>query len=302
MKRGYTEPRTFIERPDRLSNRFHIITVVVAVIILAVGVFAAVKMGQLPPTFNGEVDVAALNENPTAYNLENADGAGYVIVANNNEDTTTKNVTFSVVFNYRGFDTMGESFVLIAALAGALCILRIPGRKAVKETEDEVNKRTGPRARSVIVRYAANLFLPLACTFGGYVILHGDSSPGGGFQGGVLVASAVLLVFLAYGSRSLGKAFKSDFLHNTETIAEIIYIAVGLIGILVGLNFATNIILEKLQFETSILMNTAVGYHVMAGVGCMLIMLLGMLSAGRSDDHVEDPDMVEMNYEEDGKK
>ena len=105
-----------------------------------------------------------------------------------------------------------------------------PEASAIVETPKVRKKALG-----VIVRYGANLFLPLACTFGGYVVLHGDSSPGGGFQGGVLIASAVLLVFLGYGSQKLSTTFKESFLHSSETVAEIMYIAIGLIGVIVGL-------------------------------------------------------------------
>ncbi len=138
------------------------------------------------------------------------------------------------------------------------------------------------KALGVIVRYGANLFLPLACTFGGYVVLHGDSSPGGGFQGGVLIASAVLLVFLGYGSQKLSTTFKTSFLHSTETVAELMYIAIGLIGVLVGLNFAVNFVSTTFHIETALLMNHAVGYHVMAGIGCLLIMMLGMLGTSET--------------------
>ena len=136
----------------------------------------------------------------------------------------------------------------------------------------------------VIVRYAANMFLPLACTFGGYVVLHGDSSPGGGFQGGVLIASAVLLVFLGYGSQRLSTTFKESFLHSSETVAEVMYIAIGLIGMIVGLDFAANIMIRTFHIETAVIMNNAVGYHVMAGVGCLLIMMLGMLTTSEDED------------------
>lgn len=156
------------------------------------------------------------------------------------------------------------------------------------------NKKPRPKALGVIVRYGANLFLPLACTFGGYVVLHGDSSPGGGFQGGVLIASAVLLVFLGYGSQKLSTTFKESFLHSSETVAELMYIAIGLIGVIVGLDFAWNFVIDELQIETAVLMNNAVGYHVMAGIGCLLIMMLGMLSTteghGEAEPH---PDQKE---------
>ncbi len=151
------------------------------------------------------------------------------------------------------------------------------------------------KALGVIVRYGANLFLPLACTFGGYVVLHGDSSPGGGFQGGVLIASAVLLVFLGYGSQKLSTTFKESFLHSSETVAEIMYIAIGLIGVIVGLDFAANFVIDTFNIETAVLMNHAVGYHVMAGVGCLLIMMLGLLSSteGVAEYHEEDEEEEE---------
>ena len=140
------------------------------------------------------------------------------------------------------------------------------------------------KALGIIVRSGANLFLPLACTFGGYVILHGDSSPGGGFQGGVLVAAAVLLVFLGYGGQKLSTTFQESFLHSTETVAEIMYIAIGLIGIIVGFNFAVNFVVDTFHIETAILMNDAVGYHVMAGIGCLLLMMLGIIGTSESSE------------------
>lgn len=152
---------------------------------------------------------------------------------------------------------------------------------------DSIERDTGHGNRKivgVIVRYGANLFLPLACTFGGYVVLHGDSSPGGGFQGGVLIASAVLLVFLGYGSRKLSTTFKESFLHSSETAAEVMYITIGLIGMIVGLDFAANFMIDRFHIETAVIMNNAVGYHVMAGVGCLLIMMLGMLSTSENED------------------
>ena len=165
-----------------------------------------------------------------------------------------------------------------------------PSPEAIIETPKVRKKALG-----VIVRYGANLFLPLACTFGGYVVLHGDSSPGGGFQGGVLIASAVLLVFLGYGSQKLSTTFKESFLHSSETVAEIMYVAIGLIGIIVGLDFAANFVVDTFNIETAVLMNHAVGYHVMAGVGCLLIMMLGLLSSteGVAEYHEEDEEEEE---------
>lgn len=133
------------------------------------------------------------------------------------------------------------------------------------------------RKKNIIVRCAADLFLPLACVFGCYVVFHGSSSPGGGFQGGVLIASAILLVFLGHGGTQVKDSFSSRLLHSSETIAEIMYVVIALIGVFTGLNFCVNFVFAGQQLETSILMNDAVGYHVMAGIACLLIMMLSTL-------------------------
>lgn len=139
------------------------------------------------------------------------------------------------------------------------------------------------RKKPVIVRTAADFFLPAACVYGAYVVLHGHLSPGGGFQGGVLIASAILLVFLGYGSLKAKKTFNEHKLHSSETIAEIIYVALGLIGIIGGFNFCVNFVFDGLGFDTSVLMNHAVGYHVMGGIICLLTMMLSQLDKDADD-------------------
>ncbi len=140
------------------------------------------------------------------------------------------------------------------------------------------------KKKPVIVRSAADFFLPLACVYGAYVVLHGHLSPGGGFQGGVLIASAILLVFLGYGNLKAKKTFNEHKLHSSETMAEIIYVVLALIGVIGGFNFCINFVFDGLDFDTSVLMNHAVGYHVMGGIICLLTMMLSLLDKDE-DDH-----------------
>lgn len=144
------------------------------------------------------------------------------------------------------------------------------------------------KKKPVIVRSAADFFLPLACMYGAYVVLHGHLSPGGGFQGGVLIASAILLVFLGYGSLKVRKTFNDHKLHSSETVAEIIYVVLGLIGIIGGFNFCINFVFDGLGFDTSVLMNHAVGYHVMGGIICLLAMMLSLLDKDEDDNDSEE--------------
>ena len=55
------------------------------------------------------------------------------------------------------------------------------------------------KARILIMRTASDIFTPIALMLGIYVILHGTVSPGGGFQGGVIVSSAAILMYLGHG-------------------------------------------------------------------------------------------------------
>ncbi len=108
-----------------MSKTKKIVLALSLAILLACGIWAGVLMGTSEPTYNGShMDLIDLYENPSDYDNSTADGAASVIVNENLEKTAADNVVFSVVFNFRGYDTLGESFILIAAIAGCLAILR----------------------------------------------------------------------------------------------------------------------------------------------------------------------------------
>ena len=106
----------------------NILFTIALAILMICGVYASVLMAGSEPTYDGtKTDVVALYEEPESYDNSQADGAASIIVNENLDKTAAQNVVFSVVFNFRGYDTMGESFILIAAIAGSLVILRKAG-------------------------------------------------------------------------------------------------------------------------------------------------------------------------------
>lgn len=135
----------------------------------------------------------------------------------------------------------------------------------------------------LIIRCMADKFMPLALVFGLYVILHGHLSPGGGFQGGTLCASAVLLIYLGYGAGATQTALHPKFLQRTEPIALIVYISIAMAGIAAGYNFCTNFyythgnIGDLISSGTIANMDEAVGYNVTTGIGTLLILMIGLL-------------------------
>ena len=94
-------------------------------VILAFGVFALSYAYQnIPLTYDGrDTDVTMLYADPSAYDVSKPDGVADVIVSTNLEKTMAANNVAAVVFDYRGFDTIGESFILLTAIAGSFVIL-----------------------------------------------------------------------------------------------------------------------------------------------------------------------------------
>lgn len=134
-------------------------------------------------------------------------------------DTSALNVVTTVVVNYRGLDTLGEVTVLFVASTSVGVLMtrysRIRGWK-VSSTPIHIS--------------AARILAPIIIVFGVYIFVHGHLTPGGGFPGGAVIASGVLLMMLAY----------SEYLPNSklitysESVSGSLYVIVGLIGLAVG--------------------------------------------------------------------
>lgn len=110
------------------------------VIFLAVGIYTASAMADMPRTYKGQqaaVPVQELLEDPASYDDSSADGAAAAIVQQNLEKTHAINDVTSIVFDFRGYDTMGEAFILMTAVTGAAAILftKKRGKKEADKNE-----------------------------------------------------------------------------------------------------------------------------------------------------------------------
>ena len=154
--------------------------------------------------------------------------------------------------------------------------------------------RDGIEEKNVIVKCGADIFLPFAIVFGLYVILFGTVSPGGGFQGGVIVGSAVLLLYLGYGLKVLAKVINTEALRINEALGATIYVVLGLLGIICGYNFCRNVFYangdvgDLVSAGTITFMSWAVGYKVLTGVSFLLILMLGLLRDDQEEELKEE--------------
>ena len=89
----------------------------------------------------------------------------------------------------------------------------------------------------VILRVVAKVTVPFILVFGFYVITHGELGPGGGFQGGVVLAAAFILYGLVFGLEDLEKIIPRRLTDAMAGLGVLIYTGVGLFGIFGGYNF-----------------------------------------------------------------
>ena len=127
------------------------------------------------------------------------------------------NIVTSVVLAYRGIDTMGELSILFAAATAAGLVL---GRASAK-------RAATAEPAGFILQAGVDLLFPLLLVVGFYIILHGHLTPGGGFQGGVVLAAAFVLPVLARPSEMPSHGAMSWI----EGLAGAAFIGTGLIAL-----------------------------------------------------------------------
>ncbi len=158
---------------------------------------------------------------------EKRDNVGQHYLANTVKETGAVNTVTSIVVSYRGFDTLGEVTVLFLAATGLGAILF-----------DKKGKKRRLQHASLIVRVGAHLLYPLIVLLGAYVFVHGHLTPGGGFQGGAIIATGVLLMFMSY--RSFETSHKA--LIYIESLAGIVFVLAGFSGLIWGQSFLQNVL------------------------------------------------------------
>lgn len=144
------------------------------------------------------------------------------------------NVVTATVFDYRGFDTMGEEFILFAAVVGVVLLLRQGGREEAGDLNDSI--------RDDGVRVGGTLAVGACVLVSLWLIAYGFVTPGGGFQGGAALASSVLLVFLVASHRSWSGMTSNHVLDPFEGVGAGGYVVIGLGALIGGLPFLTNVL------------------------------------------------------------
>jgi len=167
-------------------------------------------------------------------------------------ESGSANIVTSIVVDYRSFDTLGEVTVLFISALGVALLLGSAGVQKRMELNFKPN---------FMLRVGSRALFGIIIMTGVYVILHGHLTPGGGFPGGTMIASAMLLLYLADDQFRAGiKGFKI-----LESLAGSLYVVIGLLGLV----FAT-------YFLQNFLPTGTVGDLVSSGIVPIVYILIGL--------------------------
>jgi multicomponent Na+:H+ antiporter subunit B len=133
-------------------------------------------------------------------------------------------------FDIRGFDTLGEEFILFGSVLGIALILRQLREEQASASRREADEHQFAGA-SEALRTLALVLVPTLIALGVYIVVHGQLTPGGGFQGGVILAAGPLAVFLAGRYLRMKSVAPHAVVEAADALGAAGYALVGLGGL-----------------------------------------------------------------------
>jgi multicomponent Na+:H+ antiporter subunit B len=233
-------------------------------------------------------------------------------IENTLEDTSVPNIVTAVLADYRGYDTMFETIVIFSAGIACFFLLRRfkrfePDTRLYRHVPTGITFRIEKGGRypresvdferidlqwvphDLIIKTTCRMIIPFIQIFGLYVIAHGHHSPGGGFQGGVILGASVIIFAISHNLRSSTKRISEKTVVLLCTLGVFLYAATGGLCLLLGSNFLDYSALSSIfgvdpvsaRSHGILLVEIGVGMSVMA---VMISLYYNLASAGKHDE------------------
>ncbi|MCL2121010.1 MAG: hypothetical protein FWH28_02025 [Clostridiales bacterium] len=155
------------------------------------------------------------------------------------EDTGAVNIVAGMILDYRAFDTFGETCVLFVAVCAIVALMQDDRKPHAMDKPSYASER--PR-QDAILRTTSLVQIPMIMIFGFYVILNGHLSPGGGFSGGAILGSALILHANVYGVEHASRFLSFKVYRRTVSVCLIFYALAKGYSIYTGANHIRSVI------------------------------------------------------------
>ncbi len=245
-------------------------------------------IGLLAASFIGIVLLIAQGDFP-AWADPDSPASRYLsphFITNTIAETSVPNIVTSVLADYRGFDTMFETAVIFAAGVAVFAILR---RGRGKEEDDQaVAAGTEDVNQDLIIQWICRQLVPFMQLFALYVVAHGHHSPGGGFQGGVILGASFILLQLTYDLKTVLQRMSERWNVLLGNLGVFIYAGIGLLCLVLGANFLDYSVLSKILPATSPIMARShgmLGIEIGVAIAVMAIMIGIYTNLSSHGDH-----------------
>ena len=228
------------------------------------------------------------------------------------EDTAVPNLVTAVLADYRGYDTLFETAVILTAGLACFLLLRwfrreppqfrlyrhldtgvtlIIEQGGKEPTDSDEFQRIDSQwvPYDLIIQKAVGLVVPFLQLFALYVIAHGHHSPGGGFQGGVIFGATIILMAISNDLRSTTRRISETISSKLASTGVLIYAGTGALCLLLGANFLNYSQLSKLIHVSTVMARSHGILLIEIGVGLavaavMIWIYYNLVSAGRHDE------------------
>lgn len=229
------------------------------------------------------------------------------------EETSVPNAVTSVLADYRGYDTLFETTVIFSAGVTCFLLLRVPRQKDEGVSRLYRHRLTGLTFRirggedlpphlqefepidtlwtplDFIIETVCRYLIPFIQLFGLYVIAHGHHSPGGGFQGGVILGASIILLSLSHDLRTALKRIREKTSALLSPLGVLVYAGTGALCFVLGHSFLDYGALAALlpggpiaaRSHGIFIVEVGVGMAVM---GTMVWIFKNLASRGRYDE------------------
>ncbi len=225
------------------------------------------------------------------------------------EETMVPNLVTAVLADYRGYDTMFETAVIFCA--GLACFLLLRDFRSQKERYyrhtptgvilhvknskkllkvghdfEHMDKDWVPS--DIIIKTVCRILIPFIQIYALYVVAHGDFSPGGGFQGGVIFGASFILLAISYNLKTLVNRIKEKALGIFAAVGVLIYVGIAALCMPMGKNFLDYSALAPLVWDPHHVRALGMlGVEIGVGIAVMAVMAIiyiNIVSEGRHDE------------------